>query len=191
MRRKYVKYYEPDGRDADGKRVYRYTGPQFQFAKSGKALKAFKKAQISLSALLISLFVIAGFVGNDGTRMFYIALPYAALLLPAALALAGAWSLGKLPVRFSLPEERHAVGRLRAAAIACAMLSAMAAVGEIAFMLDGGASARECAFGGAMLLSMLVALFLLRLVARNPAAAVNGDAPLSQTGAPPEIRRIP
>ena len=177
MRRKYVKYYEPAGRDAGGKQIFRYTGPQFLFARTGAALRGFKAALLALSAHSVLLFVAAGFVGNEGTRMLYIALPYAASLLPAALAMPGAWALWKLPERFSLPEERRSVGRLRACAAAQLALWTMAAIGEGFFISRGAASAREWLFLALSVLAALAALSILRRLARNPARAEPPDAP--------------
>jgi hypothetical protein len=76
-----------------------------------------------------------GLLNNDGTRQFYVALPYVALMLPAAFMLTGAIYFYRSGERMTRYDYDKSFIRIKAHAMASLYISAACVIGDLAVVL--------------------------------------------------------
>lgn len=139
MRKKYLKDYGV--RTVETRRGTKeeavYNGDYYSPDMPGGELIKYKTAFIMTSALNIILFVVMGLLNNDASRQFYVALPYVALLLPAAFALTGAVFFYRSGERLTRYDYDKSFARIKAHATASLYISAACVIGDIAALLTG------------------------------------------------------
>jgi amino acid transporter len=139
MRKKYLKDYGVQTvktRKGTKEEAF-YKGDYYSTDMPDEELKKYKTAFIMTSALNVVLFVVMGLLNNDASRQLYVALPYVALLLPAAFMLTGAVYFYRSGVRLTRYDYDKSFVRIKAHATASLYISAACVIGDIAAVLTG------------------------------------------------------
>jgi hypothetical protein len=66
----------------NGNGEYKYTGEYYRFDMPGEKIREMKWIYAALALSTAILFLIAGFINNEGSKVIYVSLPYVVLLLP-------------------------------------------------------------------------------------------------------------
>jgi MFS family permease len=136
--RKYADDYELVVKEDEKGRLKKtavYKGTYFEVVQDERTLKKFKRNSLLLLAITLIGFLLGGFINNQGMRMFYIAIPWAAAFLPLYFL---AFGIIRLPVKkrkFRCDEIGLTFDRMKKASIALFILLSMVVVGEIIFLV--------------------------------------------------------
>lgn len=66
----------------NGNGEYKYTGEYYRFDMPSEKIREMKWIYAALALSTAILFLIAGFINNEGSKVIYVSLPYVVLLLP-------------------------------------------------------------------------------------------------------------
>ena len=156
MRREWMKdYVETDG--ADGRKGYIYIGKRYELTDDGR--RVYLRRVMPLILIAVVDLAALGLMDAPGSRVMYVAVPWAALTLAAALALFDLVCV--LTARRALTARAYYASALRLGrTLALAgVLSALLAAADLIFMALGGFAAEEYRFFATTLL--LFATFLV------------------------------
>ncbi len=139
MSRKYKEQFEIQTVETQNglrkKAVYR--GDYYLPAVPAEKLSRYKAALKGSSLVMALFFIGMGFINNDGSRVFYVILPYAVLFLPIFFMLISTITFGKVKDKLTVPEYDKTVVRIRVTAMAAFILALAGAVGGLVFVLSG------------------------------------------------------
>lgn len=127
------KYLESYVRDLGGD--YTYSGAYFKFDMPEKELRHVKAALAVLTSALAALFVFAGMLNSAGSRILYVILPYAVMLLPILFMLSDIYKIAVIIRPMTRKQYDHSVVQLKRSTVAVIIFSAMSAVGDIIYLL--------------------------------------------------------
>lgn len=139
MRKKYLADYElrsvqtPKGHKDEAV----YKGNYFIPDMPEDELQKYKVSFIVLSLIMTALFIAMGLLNNDGTRVLYVALPYAILLLPVAFMFTGAVYFYRFKEKLTRQEYDQSYIRIKAYGMAVLYLSIACALGNLFVVLTG------------------------------------------------------
>lgn len=139
MSRKYKEQFEiqtVESQDGLRKKVV-YQGDYYSATVPAEKMNRYKAALKGASLVIALFFIGMGFINNDGSRVFYIILPYAVLSLPIFFMLISSIAFGRTKDKLTVPEYDKTVLRIRTAAIAAFISAAAGAVGGLTFILSG------------------------------------------------------
>lgn len=119
------------------KRKTVYTGKYFTAHLPEDKLGKYKAALKGISLITAVLFVGMGLVNNAGSRVIYVILPYAILVLPVFYMLMTTISFGRAKDKLTFPEYDKIFVRMRTAGMGALILAAAGAVGVVVFILSG------------------------------------------------------
>jgi hypothetical protein len=114
---------------------YEYTGSYFKFDMPEEILKRVKIALAVLTVSVAVLFVFAGMLNSAGSRVLYVILPYAVLLLPILFMLSDVYKIAVNKKPMTRKQYDHSVLQLKRSTLAIIIFSAMSAVGDIVYIL--------------------------------------------------------
>lgn len=117
-----------------GNREYKYTGAYYRFDLPAEKIGTMKLLYSAMALLTAILFIAAGFINNQGSRVIYVVLPYVALLLPIGFML---WDVAQIVLlKGDMTQKQYdcSVVQLRTVATASAILSFLASIGDIVYM---------------------------------------------------------
>lgn len=114
-----------------------YQGNYYLAAVPAEKLNRYKAAFKGASLVMTLFFAGMGFINNDGSRIFYVVLPYAILLLPIFFMLISSIAFGKTKDKLTFPEYDKTVVRIKTAAITAFIASMAGVVGDLFFILSG------------------------------------------------------
>jgi hypothetical protein len=117
-----------------------YQGNYYSAAVPAEKLKRYKAALKGSSLVMALLFIGMGLINNDGSRVFYVILPYALLSLPLFFMLISTIAFNKAKDKLTVPEYEKTVVRVKTTANAAFILSTAGAVGGLFFILSGKGS---------------------------------------------------
>lgn len=139
MRRDWTKdYRETTGQD--GKKRYIYTADRFGLTEKGRSAYA----RVALhAALTLALLAAAGLLDSPGSRVLYVALPWAGLCFAAALALFDGARILLTKRALTARDYSSSALRLKRTLAWMLALSALSAAGDAVFFLTGGRPADE------------------------------------------------
>lgn len=160
MEKRYVKDYE---RTADGSFCYRGTFYKLQLDSQGK-----RKASLDCfvcAAAMMALFLGSLCINNDGSRVFYILMPYIFCGLPLFYCLRGCDAFRRAGTVMERREYERGILRIKRSAIAAAVLTGYTAAADLGFLLcnrDAVSKKPELAFWFLCAGVFLAALYVLR-----------------------------
>lgn len=125
----------------DGRKTYVYTGDRH--ALTGAAQKVYVRRVTPLTALTLAFLAAVGLSGAPGSRVMYVALPWAGLCFSAALALFDCARILFLNRALTERDFRSSALRLKKSLVSMLALSAIASVCEAIFFLLNGLPAGE------------------------------------------------
>jgi hypothetical protein len=125
----------------DGRKAYVYTGDRH--ALTGAARRVYARRVTPLTALTFAFLAAAGLSGAPGSRVLYVALPWAGLCFAAALALFDCARILFLKRALTARDFRSSALRLKKSFVLITALSALASVCEVIFFLLNGLPAGE------------------------------------------------
>ena len=134
------------GRD---KRKLVYRGDYFETSLETHEHKRFKFITVALTVIIIGLHIGAGFIGNPGMYMFYVALPYVAAFFPLIYLAAGALRLPREKRRFQRDEINLSFDRMRVSVITLLVFLVIGILGEgifLVFVAEGISPIKEFLF---------------------------------------------
>ncbi len=127
------KYLEGYVRDLGG--AYTYSGKYFKFDMPKKELRRVKAVLAVLAFALAALFVFAGILNSAGSRILYVILPYAVMLLPILFILSDIYKIAVNICPMTRKQYDHSVVQLKHSTAAVIIFSAMSSVGDIIYLL--------------------------------------------------------
>ena len=142
----------------DGSGEYVYTGKYYVFTADDAVLRRAKRAALMLSILSAAALLVTGLFNFEGSRIFYVIIPYVFMFLPAYLTLSSAMRLMGISDKLTDKQANILVFRLKHASFSLVLLSCISLFGEICFMLWGACAdaSGEIAFlAGCAIVSML------------------------------------
>lgn len=114
-----------------------YTGVYYVTDLPTEKLQKYKSAFIGISVVIALLFVMMGFLNNDGSRVLVIMLPYAILFLPIVFMIISSVSFYRNQGRLTTPIYDKSFKRLKTAGIGILVLSSASVVGDVFYMFSG------------------------------------------------------
>lgn len=130
--RKYREAYVDNGNGG-----YKYTGEYYRFDMPGEKVRRMKWIYSALALSSVILFMIAGFINNQGSRVIYVVLPYVVLMLPIAFMLWDVMQIVLLKNDMTQKQYDKSVGQLKRVTVGAAGLSFIASAGDIVYMVSG------------------------------------------------------
>lgn len=112
-----------------------YKGIYFEVVPDERTLKKFKRNSLLLLVIIITAFLTGGFLNNNGMRMFYIAIPWAAAFLPLYFLAYGIIRLPDKKRKLRRDEIELSFDRMKKSSIGLFILLCMVVVGEIVFLV--------------------------------------------------------
>ena len=151
------------------KRVTEYIGKYYTCCLSKTNLKRMKFYYLTLVLCSSATAIGAGFINNLGSSIVYVALPYVSLFLPIAYSLMG--TIGFINSNEKLTQALYDKTkiRIRRATIWQMLLSVVAILGDVFFILfgvDKDLLQEELAFLGCMILVFLINVLFIKLQKR-------------------------
>lgn len=149
------------GRD---KRKLVYRGDYFETNLDTPGHKRFKLIVIVLTLIIIGLHIGAGFIGNPGMYMFFVALPYVAAFFPLIYLAAGAMRLPREKRRFQRDEINLSFDRMRVSVITLLVFLVIGILGEgifLVFVAEEISAGKEALF---LVLEILAAAITISLI---------------------------
>ncbi|NLL72299.1 MAG: hypothetical protein GX237_02080 [Clostridiales bacterium] len=170
--KKYYKDYKlvsktlPSGRV---KQVAEYIGKYYICQLSETNLRRYKSYYFALVLCSCTTAIGAGFINNPGSRIAYVALPHVSLFLPMVYNFIG--TIGFMTSKSKLERGTYYKTkiRIRRSTIWQIILSSMAILGDIIYMiygLDGNSVQKELVFTVCMVLILVINLIYLQLQKR-------------------------
>ncbi|NLF83116.1 MAG: hypothetical protein GX568_03920 [Candidatus Gastranaerophilales bacterium] len=117
-----------------------YRGKYYSAAVPAEKLARYKAALKGASLVMALLFVGMGLMNNDGSKIFYVILPYAILSLSVFFMLVSSITFGKTKEKLTVPEYDKTVGRIKTAVIAAFISATAGAIGSLIYILSGQSS---------------------------------------------------
>ena len=117
------------------KRIAVYHGDYYEIGLESAGILQFKKSTILLLAAFLVFHISAGFVGNQGSYQFFIALPYVLAFFPLIYLTAGVFHLPKEKRKFRRDEIGLSFDRMKKSSFAILIFLTMGVLGEIAYLL--------------------------------------------------------
>lgn len=114
-----------------------YTGKYFAAQVPEEKLSKYKAALKGISLITAMLFVGMGLVNNAGSRVIYVILPYAILVIPIFYMLMTTISFGRTKGKLTFPEYDKVFVRMKTAGMGALILAIAGAVGVLVFILSG------------------------------------------------------
>lgn len=140
VRREWTKDYL-ETTDPDGRKTYVYTGDRH--ALTDAARRVYARRVTPLTVLTFAFLAAAGLSGAPGSRVMYVALPWAGLCFAAALALFDCVRILFLKRALTARDFRSSALRLKNTLVWMLALSALASACEAIFFLLNGLPAGE------------------------------------------------
>ena len=140
MKRKfrYSKDYEIHERESSRPGKYKkeivYTGEYYTFNLSAKEKLRFQWISTVVYAFLSVVFGAIGVLNNDGSRMFYVVMPYVFLFLPLFYGWMGIFRLFTLNQPMTRIECDHSVERMKKSTLGILVMSITSGLGEIIYL---------------------------------------------------------
>jgi len=147
------------------RRMAVYRGKYYLAAVPAEKLNRYKAALKGTSLAMAMLFIGMGLLNNSGSRIFYVILPYAALVLPVFFMLVSTITFGKAKDKLTVPELDKTVGRIKTTSIAAFITAAAGAIGSLIFILSGQSSTpgREIFFACGYVTIAVCAFFSMQI----------------------------
>lgn len=134
---KYSDFYKkvsiPAENGKPGKDEYIYTGDFFRFDLSNKQIHRFKTLILTISLLSFIIYFFSGFIDTEGSRKFYILLPFVTAFLPQAYMVIAAFQLWFKKNDFTIFDYNRIWLRLKNTGIALICLMSVSITGELLF----------------------------------------------------------
>lgn len=111
-----------------------YTGDYYTSAIDAGNKKKIVLQCILALALLTALFLGAGFLNNDGSRNFFIVMPFIFLVLPMLYFGMGIYHLCRVGERMEFAQMDKSIGRLYRCAVGMQVLSAYLCAADFMFL---------------------------------------------------------
>ena len=140
MRREWTKDYQ-EIIGPNGRKSYIYTGKRFELTKDAR--RVYANRVTPLAALILGLLAASGFLGSPGSRVLYVALPWAGLCFAAAFALFDCARILLTKRALTARDYQSSALRLKKTLIWMLALSALAAACDALFFLVSGRPADE------------------------------------------------
>ncbi len=140
----------------NGNGEYKYTGEYYRFDMPGEKIREMKWIYAALALSTAILFLIAGFINNEGSKVIYVSLPYVVLLLPIGFMVWDVVKIASLRGDMTKKQYDQSVVQLKNVTTAATVLSFLASAGDIVFMALGFASEYQA--------KELLFLFLVMLI---------------------------
>jgi hypothetical protein len=167
--KKYYKDYKlvskelPNGKS---KQTAEYIGKYYICRLDETVLRRFKLYFLTLALCSGATAIGIGFLNNPGSRIFYVALPYASLFLPVMYSILGA--LGFITKGNKLEQAAYDKTRKRIyrSTVWQIILSSAAFAGDLIFIIikkDRDIFLREAAFAGCLLLILVLNIIFIKL----------------------------
>lgn len=136
-RGKYSKDYETheETQGEKTKKTLVYKGKYYKFDLSKEELKKMKIIYSIFCGLTVLSFLIVGAQNTEGSRKFYIILPYIFTFLPIFYEIMGTIKLVTNKPKMTLVEYDTSVKRIRRSSIGILILSLSSSIGEIVFLI--------------------------------------------------------
>jgi len=153
-----------------------YTGDYYKLDMPKKQEYKYKISLISIPAIMAVLFICMGLLNNDGSRIFYIVMPYTLQFLPIAYMIISAVSFYPKDVLTAVQYEKTYI-RIRTAATWMLILSCASILGEIIFILRGVGSTfkMELIFLFCNIIIAVLAIIILQIHGRITFRTVQND----------------
>lgn len=137
-RYKYTKDYETRVEMKGNKKVETliYKGKYYKFDISDAKFKRLKLVYILFSCLFFIAFVFIGLLNTNGSRQFYIILPYLFTFLPIFYEIMGTIKLLKSESKLTFVEYDTSVSRIRRSTIGILVFSMTSVIGEIIYLMS-------------------------------------------------------
>ena len=148
------------------KRSLVYRGDYFDINLEPQALKRFKLITLALTLTIIGLHIGAGFVGNAGMYMFYVAMPYVVAFFPLIYLIAGALRLPWEKRSYKRDEVNLSFDRMRTSAITLLVFLVISMLGEgvfLVFVSKGIVPTKELLFLAIEILSAAPTIIIILL----------------------------
>jgi hypothetical protein len=142
-----------------------YRGNYFLAKVPAEKLNRYKAALKGTSLAMATLFIGMGLVNNSGSRIFYVILPYAVLVLPIFFMLVSTITFGKTKDKLTVPEFDKTVGRIKTTSIVAFISAAAGVVGGLIYVLSGQSSTpgREIIFTAGYAAIAVCAFFSMQI----------------------------
>ncbi len=128
--KKYVDDYE---KDQSGK--YVYVGLYYRFFVEKSVLKRIRVGYAILAAAMVLLFVMAGLNTYLTGTCWYVAIPYAASILPLAFLVMDTVRICRAPERMTKKEYNESVVQHKGACVIMLILAALTTIGDAVFLI--------------------------------------------------------
>lgn len=153
--------------DASG--AYVYTGKYYAFTAPADAVRRAKRWTLALSLLSAAALLVTGIANFEGSRVFYVIIPYVFMFLPAYLSVSASVKLQAVSDNMTENQADSTVIRLKHATLFLVILGVVSLVGDLCFILWGGCAnpAGECGFLAACFIVVLLNSVLFYILSRN------------------------
>lgn len=123
---------EEDGKE---EKKYRYIGDYYVFSMDVDKKKKIFIKNAAFAILYFLLIFLSGLLNNDGSRNFFIAIPYAFLFLPAVYLLISTFSVLKMEQKMERVVYDKALGRMYRSCIGIMVISLYLCITDSVFLL--------------------------------------------------------
>ena len=132
MRTEWTKDYQ-ESTGPDGRKTYVYTGDRHALTQAAR--RVYARQVTPLTALTLAFLAASGLSGAPGSRVIYVALPWACLCFAAALALFDCARILFLKRALTARDFKSSALRLKKSLVSMLALSALASACEAIFFL--------------------------------------------------------
>lgn len=167
--KKYLKDYSLNPKAANNGKIkedIEYIGKYYISGQDRKELGKYKRYCLLLALCGVVMLTGAGLLNTSGSRVFYIAVPYACQFLPAIFGLMGAIRLLRSDDRLEYAAYDKSVKRMYHSTVGVLILNIIVVIGDILFLLSGsgtGEMLSEIVFLTCMLILLLISLLFLKV----------------------------
>ncbi len=152
--RRYLKDYRLEnvpGKNGKLRTVAVYCGKWYVFTGNAAQVRTYARSFALLAAAQVALAAMALFTNARCSRVFYVMVPFAFILIPLFLVCAGALNLITAKSRLTNETNDHIRTRTRACPIALMILSGISALAHIPYAINFGETLPDVAYLAAAL----------------------------------------
>lgn len=166
--------------DSGSESRVRYTGTLYSFRQDSRGILRLKLVIAIVYILALVLFLSAGYLNNEGGRLWYVVIPYAVMAFP--LAFAGMGCVSFLPLKSGFTQRQHdkTIVRMQNCGYVLFAFGIFCAVGCIYAIVsgnDGGKTGTEALFAALNSICAVCGFALARIASVvNPIGSDNTEA---------------